>query len=272
MNVWPTAQSFRASVVPLPIRMGYTKRDAPPEKHANAELMKIPNFLHLTPPAIRKHIEAIKKFCSRWPVGLETDEAIERHFPMTVTTYDYCFSGPTIRNPAARIVTLRFRLSSIDLNEHAKDKLLRLVGERYDLKTDTLTLVTDRCPMKKQNYDYAMYLLTALFHESWKTESWESEKEELDMERYVWDGSQSQRNVLGIIRATKKTEMDGAEPTPITSGLTAEMADSDIVSLDAVLAYGQSVTKLNNEGEDEQTLRTYKETVERLLNLQPAAG
>ena len=24
-----------------------------------------------------------------------------------------------------------------------------------------------RCPLKKQNYDYAMYLLTALYYESW---------------------------------------------------------------------------------------------------------
>lgn len=35
-------------------------------------------------------------------------------------------------------------LSSIDLDEHARDKLLRLVGDRYDPKTGILTLQLDR--------------------------------------------------------------------------------------------------------------------------------
>jgi small subunit ribosomal protein S35 len=32
----------------------------PPGKFANAELMKIPNFLHLTPPAIERQCQALK--------------------------------------------------------------------------------------------------------------------------------------------------------------------------------------------------------------------
>lgn len=37
----------------------------PPGRYANAELMKIPNFLHLTPAHIKKHCEALKsKFIS----------------------------------------------------------------------------------------------------------------------------------------------------------------------------------------------------------------
>ena len=55
-----------------------------PVKFANTELMKIPNFLHLTPPVIRRHCAAIKKFCTPWPAGLETDEAVEKHFPLKV--------------------------------------------------------------------------------------------------------------------------------------------------------------------------------------------
>jgi small subunit ribosomal protein S35 len=31
-----------------------------PEKYGNVELMKIPNFLHLTPPHIKKHCEVLK--------------------------------------------------------------------------------------------------------------------------------------------------------------------------------------------------------------------
>ena len=39
-----------------------------PSKYANAELMKIPNFLHLTPVHIKKHCAALKsKFLFRFP-------------------------------------------------------------------------------------------------------------------------------------------------------------------------------------------------------------
>lgn len=66
----------------------------------------------------------------------------------------------------ARIVTIRTKLSALQLDSHAKDKFRRLIGERYNEDTDTVTIVTDRCPLRQQNYDYAMYLLTALYHES----------------------------------------------------------------------------------------------------------
>lgn len=53
------------------------------------------------------------------------------------------------------------------MNEHSKDKLLRLVKDRYDPKTGVLTIVAERCPLRKQNLDYAMYLLNVLVSESW---------------------------------------------------------------------------------------------------------
>lgn len=58
-------------------------------------------------------------------------------------------------------------MSSLHLDSHAKDKLLRLVKERYDAETDILTIVSERCPLRKQNLDYAMYLLNVLVSESW---------------------------------------------------------------------------------------------------------
>jgi len=64
-NVWPTRSIFKQSAVPLPVRQGYVKNQSengglPPEKYANTELMKIPNFLHLTPLHIKKQCAAIK--------------------------------------------------------------------------------------------------------------------------------------------------------------------------------------------------------------------
>lgn len=60
----------------------------------------------------------------------------------------------------------QIKLSTLNLNKYARDKMIRLIGERYDEESDTLTIVTDRCPTRKQNYDYGIYVLTALYHES----------------------------------------------------------------------------------------------------------
>lgn len=110
-NVWPGPKTFHPSSVPLPLRQGYLmpedNKRPPPDKFANAELMKIPNFLHLTPPAIKQQCEAIKKYCTAWPAGLETDEKCENHFPIEYISSDYCHGLPTIRNPLSRIISLR---------------------------------------------------------------------------------------------------------------------------------------------------------------------
>ena len=60
-DVWPTARTFHPGTVPLPVRQGYPASDkATPDKWGNAELMKIPNFLHLTPPVVERHCAAIR--------------------------------------------------------------------------------------------------------------------------------------------------------------------------------------------------------------------
>lgn len=172
-RVWPAARVFHPAVVPLPVHMGYIERPdlySAPDKWNNLELMKIPNFLHLTPPAIKVHCEAMKRFCTKWPEELKRDEDCWRHFPLEYIYTDYVHSLPSIRNPYARIVKLRFKLDSLPLDDHARDKLKRVLNckkERYDLETGIVTLVADKCPLKKQNYDYINYLLTACFFESW---------------------------------------------------------------------------------------------------------
>jgi len=185
-NVWPAARTFHPAVVPLPVRQGVplNKTKVTPSKYANSELMKIPNFLHLTPPVVRRHCAAIKKFCNPWPTGLHTDEDVEKHFPVEVITSDYLNSSSSIRDRRSRVVVLKFKLSSLELAEHSRDKCIRLLGERYDHATDIVTLASDRCPYRGQNIDYTRYLVTALYFESCKVESWET-KEHLDVERYA---------------------------------------------------------------------------------------
>jgi len=173
-SVYDAAQSYNPSVVPLPIRMGRPRSnrigDIPPNDKGNIELLKIPNFFHLTPPAIKKHCEALKEYCTPWP-------AIVNDRLVRITTINFLYSGPSIRHPDSRKVKLQIYLKDLDLNEHARQKLMLLVGDRYNPSNDELTIITDRCPTRKQNKEYAYYLLAALYHESWKTEEWEQEAE-----------------------------------------------------------------------------------------------
>lgn len=243
-SVWPVAKTFHPASVPIPLHQGWVEvGSAPPGKFANVELMKIPNFLHLTPPAVQQHCEALKKFCTEWPENLETEESIDRHFPLQITSSDYCHSSPTLRDSRARIVTVQVKLSCLHLDNHAQDKLKRLVKERYDPSTDILTIVADRCPLKKQNVDYATYLLNVLVSEARKTEPWESERVEADMERYVWEGSRSQHSLKEL--SDKMSSVDACPET--------------------VTKYAEAVTHLHNKGEDAAMVNSYKEATLSLL-------
>lgn len=53
-------------------------------------------------------------------------------------------------------------ISDLNLDQHGLDKLLRLVGDRYDRESNTLTITADRCPLHSQNIEYCRYLLTVI--------------------------------------------------------------------------------------------------------------
>ncbi|KAL0968021.1 hypothetical protein UPYG_G00261250 [Umbra pygmaea] len=255
--VYPTAASFKPGSVPLPVRMGFpVKRGVPPEKKGNLELIKIPNFLHLTPAAIKKHCEALKPFCTEWPSALDTDTKCDEQFPVKVESTDYVSASTSLRNPSARIVNLTVKLSRLNLDDHARKKMVKLLGKRYCQQTDTITIITDSCPLRRQNYDYAMYLLTVLYHESWKTEAWESEKTLADMEEYSWEDSRSQRNILStLIRMG------------VAGGGEEEAIRKDLLGRPEVQEYKGSVTRLKNEGDSESNILQYKAAVKKLLKL-----
>jgi len=258
VSSWPTAHTFKWSAVPLPIRQGYVSRlsenqGMPPQKYANPELMKIPNFLHLTPAHIKRHCQAIKEYCNPWPEGLETDEDCERHFPLTVTTSDYVLDGPSVRDTRARKVQINFKLSSLELDYHGRDKFIRLAGEHYNPESDMVTIQSDRCPLKKQNYDFLIYVMTALYRESLKTEVWESEKELEDMEAYFWDINPSRKAIVDVIMKQKEVaetlqksdvNMEHLETIP------EEGSEEDIVQTPDVQLYKEAVNELHNDGED----------------------
>lgn len=256
-SVWPTAKCFRPSVVPLPLYQGYDQKRAPPGKYANAELMKIPNFLHLTPPAVKRQCAAIKKFCNSFPENLKSDKDCDHHFPVEIITNDFSHSSPTIRDERSRIVTLKIKLSALKLDYHGRDKLLRLVGpDRYNCSSDMLSIVADRCPLRKQNYDYLIYLLTAVHHESWVTEPWEHEKTEADMEKFFFEGSRIQKNIIQTVSKVKSSSVS-----------KEETLDKDLKESEEVGYFAKTVTALLNEGENNENILNYKESVLKALNL-----
>lgn len=249
-SIWPGPRSFHPHTVPLPLRQGFVEGKGPaPDKYNNAELLKIPNFLHLTPPAVKRHCEALKKFCTKWPEGLDTEEDCEKHFPIEIITSDYCYSSPTIREPLARIVSLKIKLSSLKLDIRAKDKILRLLGNRYNVATDMITIVADRCPTRKQNLDYVHYLLTAVYHEARRIEPWEELKSQEDMEYFDWDKSKSRETLVSIHRWP-------SQPT-----------DNEYKDIPNAKQYKTAVEELVNNGENDESVNQYKNAVLNVLNL-----
>ena len=132
------------------------------------------------------------------PEGLDTEEDVEEHFPITLTYSDYLNSSSSVRDRRSRIVQFRINIKALPLDEHARDKLIRLVGERYNEETGEILLVSDRCPYRGQNEDYCKYLLTALLHESWRVEDWEV-KGVADMEKFVLEESGEREALVSLL-------------------------------------------------------------------------
>lgn len=168
---WPTAQTFDPNRVPLPLYQGAPKVQKTFKtrmaRWQNTELIKIPNFLHLTPEAIKRQTDAIRKFCTRWPEELKNEKTLNEQFPITVHTTDRVHAGPSIRDPKARIVTIELNINELELDEHARDKFIKLLGNRYDPKTGQIKIETKDCPFKEQNLELGIYRLTACYFEAW---------------------------------------------------------------------------------------------------------
>ena len=60
------------------------------------------------------------RFCTAWPEGLDTEEDVEEHFPITLTYSDHSSSSSFL---------ISINIKALPLVEHAKDKLISLVGE-----------------------------------------------------------------------------------------------------------------------------------------------
>lgn len=77
-----------------------------------------------------------------------------------------------------------------------------------------------------------------------------------DMEEYSWEDSPSQRNVLDLLA---RMEVAGEEE--------GDKAREQLLGRREVQEYKDSVTRLKNEGENEDTMTQYKEAVKKVYSL-----
>lgn len=75
------------------------------------------------------------------------------------------------------------------------------------------------------------------------------------MEEFIWKNSTSEKNILETLLRIKATEKN------------LEVNKEELLGTKEVEAYRESVVNLKNEGDSENTLSQYKESVKRLLNL-----
>lgn len=180
-SVWPAMRTFHPASVPLPIRQGFIQLQdqVHPSKWTNVELMKIPNFLHLTPPVVRKHCALLKDMCTAFPSGDVARGELSRNenalacefrlqycpysipeFPMNQSTSTYLNASSSIRDHRARVVSIKVFIDDLVSPElakdpqrrrHFEDKLIRLVGGgRYNPMDHSITIVADSCPYSWQ--------------------------------------------------------------------------------------------------------------------------
>ncbi|CAD6186602.1 unnamed protein product [Caenorhabditis auriculariae] len=261
-NVWPAARSFSASVVPLPVRMGSrpnVEKRAPFKKEGNLELVKIPNFLHLTPAAIEKHCKALQKFCTPYPQELLDDaKLVDSELPVSVSYSTYVHQGTNIRDMRSRVVTFKIDVGALNLKEKAKEKLIRLAGTRFDESSNILTIITDRCHTRKQNLDYAYYLLTVLYHEANKVEAWEKGRERLDNLKVSFDGSRSKEKLVDLL--SKISQVPQLDPAVKGEG-------KDVAEHEKVAKFAKMWQRYRNTEESAEATREYGRMMKELLGL-----
>jgi len=171
----PTPQSYNQNIIPLPIRMGrhWINRidPLPAEADGNIELLKIPNFFHLTPPAIERHCEALKPYTTPFP-----KDVIDR--PIRITTINYLYDGPSVRHPNSRKIKFQVYVKDLQLTAVEETKLKRLLGKRYNPQNDELTLISQLCTTRAHNKEYGYYLLASLLQEARTVHDWEEKVSE----------------------------------------------------------------------------------------------
>ncbi|PAV67884.1 hypothetical protein WR25_24134 isoform A [Diploscapter pachys] len=304
-NVWPAARSFNASVVPLPIRMSYRRhpdKRAPFKKYVRRKthllhkfvfefreiwnLSRSPTFCISRPLPLRSIVWpskvfqffyrncsiVIAEFMTPYPPELLADPSLaDKELPIKVTCSSYVHQGTNIRDMRSRVITMRVNVDALNLDSRAKEKLLRLAGRRYDEANNLLTIVTDRCHTRKQNLDYAYYLLT-------KIEKWEELKLRQDDVKISFSGSQGEKQLVDLLAKTINNpafvsccfltipNLFELQKTPLKD-LGDKPTAEQILQHEKVKDFAETWYKYRNTPETEDVTREYGRKMRELLGL-----
>lgn len=186
----------------------------------------------------------ILEFCTPFPKELiNNPELVEEYFPITVKYSDYLHQGTSLRDPRARINTIEMKSAAFGFDKLSKDKFHHLVSGRYNEETDKLTIVTDRCFTRKQNREYADFLLTALYFESKKREKWEELKQREDNLKVEFEGSRVQNRILNFVQKTAQS----GEPIFLVTADDKEIDKDKVLNHPTVKTFAQTWYEYRNQ-------------------------
>ncbi|MES1905703.1 MAG: 28S ribosomal protein S35, mitochondrial, partial [Paramarteilia canceri] len=221
----------------------------PPGPEANLELIKISNFLHLTPNHIKQHCEMIRsKFCNFLPTeDKEFMNLIAEEMPIDLETIDFLYDSPHSYDERSRKVTLSIKVEDLKLSKEQKAKLVKLAGNFYNFQENKLKIVADKCPLRSQNIDYSLFLLQVLYRESKKLHHWEKERTLEDLIEYDWD------------KGSSKTFLKEFENKVVNK------ADKETIK--KFDQYKKAVEEFHNKPDDSDAMSEYKNAVLDILKL-----
>ena len=75
----------------------------------------MPMYIYIHMRTFHSGIDVFLGLCTQWPAGLPDDDAIRHHFPVQVESSDYLFSGPSIRDERARVVSFKVACFGVSL-------------------------------------------------------------------------------------------------------------------------------------------------------------
>eukprot|EP00041_Stephanoeca_diplocostata_P007514 m.106720 g.106720 ORF g.106720 m.106720 type:complete len:343 (-) comp16913_c0_seq9:2981-4009(-) len=123
--------------------------------------MDQPTFEELTRPVIAEHAEQLKEYMRPW-----TPPAPEAVLRFESRQYIAMQDTVKVSRQAAKVV-LKVNVNDlVNLSDAAKDRLIALVGPRFDGETGVIRMVSARFPSAEMNREYLKQLLVKLVKEA----------------------------------------------------------------------------------------------------------
>ncbi|WAR08926.1 RT35-like protein [Mya arenaria] len=169
-------------------------------------------------------------FCTPWPEELKSEASMKEHFHLEVISSDFCFAGPSVRDPRARVVTFKVP------NEATELRLFEICVDHPIFRI----MENGRLGVRKRGRRLCDIHL----------------------------GSQCEQGKhCQPAEYIQGTGSDGKGKQ--FSNLPEDLTADNITSLEEVKTYKDAVEDIFNVGENPETLEKYRQSVLKLLKIKP---